>query len=752
MRPIKNRRPFRPGLERKREAAKPLVSLCVIFRNNAETIRALLDSVSGHFDEYVFTDTGCTDTTRQTIAGFLSNKLGKITEFPWCDDFAKARQANFDAATGQWRMFLDTDDVLQNGEKVRLLTSKLNTEHPSVKGVFLPLDYDIDEKLATMRLAKWDGHWSWQDAIHERLEWFDARGQMGLDQGSFARTSEMNVLHKRKTAEEKTAAIIRNAVIAQREYATATDAKYRSRLARTIAMEMKLKNLGEEALPYLAEVWEGYQNLAEGRQAASDAMKCHLVAGRLDEALVWARRAGPSYEALVHHARGEWTQCVDRQSRGFVIPQQTTHEGFIFEKAAAVVASADAALHLGLPVEGVERALNTVRADLREHPMFVAGTKRCRGEIDRISIVIPGTPQPFDTNSGGSMLGGSEEAVVYLSKALAQLGRNVRVWTPLPPTTVPGLDGDGVDWQDVSDFDYFDEHGTLVVWRSGGFALDLLSRVAKIEQNHGKEGVIPMTGIQGDSFWLHDQSIGLPPEQAFQVCKAFSNIVVLSDHHRRMILKTLGGKDPGNFVKLSNGIVGAQFEGLAEVEKDPNLICYTSCPSRGLGTLLEMWPRVKGACPDARLEICYDWSMLRDYQPDLYAKIKGQYESVRHLSVHHRGGVGHSELNTLFSQANVLAYAHFENVDVETSCLTVMKATAAGATVLCPPNGALPETAPDSDFVGSPSEYEATLIKLIQHPKPKSERVEKATKMLSRLSWENVAKQFSDVWTLQAKR
>lgn len=722
----------------------------MIFRDNASSIGDLLKSVDGHFDEYVFTDTGCTDSTRKKVESFLQGKAGKITEFVWVDDFAKARQANFEAATGRFRMFLDSDDQLINGARVRILCQKLDREHPQIKGVFIPLDYDVDEKLATMRLCKWDNRWNWCDSIHERLEWTDPTGVIGLTQDAFARTSEINVLHKRKTPEEKAAAIARNAIIAIREYGTATDPKYRARLARTIAMEMKMHNRSEEAIPYLEEVYRGYANLAEGRQAASDAMKCHLVEGRLDESLEWAKKAGPSYEALAHHARKEWSQCVDRQSRGFVIGQQTTHEGFIFEKAAAVVASADAALHLGYRPEAVERALNTVRADLREHPMYNAGTERCRQVIDRISIMVPNTPQPFDTNSGGSMLGGSEEAVVYLSQALAKAGRNVRVWCPLPPTTVPGVDKHGVDWQDVHDFNYHDEHGTLVIWRSGGFALDLLNRIQKINEAEGKEGTVPYTGIRGDSFWLHDQSFGLPPDVGFAVCKAFSSIVVLSEHHRRMVLKCLNGKDPGNIVTLSNGIVGEQFAGLAEnPSRDPMSVVYSSCPSRGLRALLNAWPRVKAAVPKAKLDIYYDWSMLQNQQPDLYADLMEKYEAVKHLDVHHFGGVGHAQLNAALANANVWAYSHFENQDVETFCISAVKAQAAGATVLTTNAGALPEVAPESTRVDGLDQYVNTLISYLRHPVPVADRARLSQAAVERFDWASVAERFSELWSLK---
>lgn len=726
-------------------ATQPLVSLCVIYRNNLDTIESLLASVKDSFDEYVFTDTGSTDGTRQHIEAFLKNRRGKVTDFTWVDDFSAARNHCFAAATGRWKMFLDSDDQLTGGDKIRRMCKALDDNHPQIEAAFFPYDYDVHENLFTCRLCKWDAGWKWVDAIHERLV-----KEGGATEPQMVRIGDITVKHKRKTEAEKATAIRRNARIAEREYAAATDKGYKARLARTIAMEMKMDNRGLESIPYVEEVYNFYPSHPEGRQAAADIMKFYTIAGRIEEASVWAKRAGPSYEALVAHTEKDYPKVIERQTRGHYIPQQTTHEGFMFEKVAANVALAEAALSLGYPMASVDRALNSVRADLREHPMVAAGTLRIRQVIDRITIVVPGTPQPFDTNSGGTMLGGSEEAVLYLSRALAAQGRNVRIYTMLPPTTVPGLDKHGVEWCDVVGFDPMHEHGTLVIWRSAHFAMQLMNQIREIKEkeNAGVEGVVPYTGIRGSSFWLHDQHLGVDGKTALNICRAFDSVVVLSEYHKRKIIETLGGVDPGNMVVLSNGIVADQFEGLAEnPSRDPMSCVYSSCPSRGLRTLLDMWPQVKAEVPKAKLDLYYDWSGLRDMQPELYADVVAKYEAVKHLDVYHHGGIGHAQLNAALANANVLAYSHFENPGVETHCVTVCRATAAGATVLTVPNGALPETSPHAYFEEDPVWYRERLIALLKSPDPVSRRVELAAEMLKRQNWDDVATKFSKAWT-----
>lgn len=68
-------------------AARPAVSLCMIVRDSARTLGACLESIAPWVDEMIVIDTGSVDETREIaqLAG------AQVYEFPWCDDFAAAR-------------------------------------------------------------------------------------------------------------------------------------------------------------------------------------------------------------------------------------------------------------------------------------------------------------------------------------------------------------------------------------------------------------------------------------------------------------------------------------------------------------------------------------------------------------------------------------------------------------------------------------------------------------------------------------
>ena len=84
------------------------LSLCMIVKNEEDVLPRCLDSVKNAVDEIVIVDTGSTDTTRAIAAHYTD----KIYDEPWQDDFARARNASFARAGGDYLLWLDADDVI----------------------------------------------------------------------------------------------------------------------------------------------------------------------------------------------------------------------------------------------------------------------------------------------------------------------------------------------------------------------------------------------------------------------------------------------------------------------------------------------------------------------------------------------------------------------------------------------------------------------------------------------------------------
>ena len=67
------------------------ISLCMIVRDEEETIARCLETVEKIVDEIIVVDTGSVDRTKEIVEKYTSN----IYDFQWIDDFAAARNFLF---------------------------------------------------------------------------------------------------------------------------------------------------------------------------------------------------------------------------------------------------------------------------------------------------------------------------------------------------------------------------------------------------------------------------------------------------------------------------------------------------------------------------------------------------------------------------------------------------------------------------------------------------------------------------------
>ncbi|MGB2925379.1 MAG: glycosyltransferase [Limnothrix sp.] len=84
------------------------LSLCMIVKNEADTLKKCLESVRDVVGEIVVLDTGSTDNT-VAIAEHFGATVG---HFAWCQDFAAARNEALKLVTKEWVLVLDADESL----------------------------------------------------------------------------------------------------------------------------------------------------------------------------------------------------------------------------------------------------------------------------------------------------------------------------------------------------------------------------------------------------------------------------------------------------------------------------------------------------------------------------------------------------------------------------------------------------------------------------------------------------------------
>ncbi|WP_168121933.1 glycosyltransferase family 2 protein [Paenibacillus sp. HB172176] len=146
------------------------ISLCMIVRNEEDSLGRCLSSVADIADEIIIVDTGSEDRTKEIAASYGA----KIYDFEWIDDFGAARNYSFAQATKEYILWLDADDVFELKDQLLLRELKART----------PFDYDsvsmnyhlsFDEEgnpvysLRRNRLVRRDRGFRWIGPVHEYL-------------------------------------------------------------------------------------------------------------------------------------------------------------------------------------------------------------------------------------------------------------------------------------------------------------------------------------------------------------------------------------------------------------------------------------------------------------------------------------------------------------------------------------------------------------------------------------------------------
>lgn len=164
---------------------------------------------------------------------------------------------------------------------------------------------------------------------------------------------------------------------------------------------------------------------------------------------------------------------------------------------------------------------------------------------------------------------------------------------------------------------------------------------------------------------------------------ALRSVFCLSPWHSALITNTFGGlKDK---VKTLGYGIDSETR-YVPVSKKPHSFVFSSFPNRGLKELLEMWPRIKAALPDATLEVFCNLQheFVRRVSADYMAEIDRLLLISEGVTV--RGWVSKSELAAAYGAAD---YWLYPCVFEETFCLTALEAVSCGAVGIAPPLAAL---------------------------------------------------------------
>jgi tetratricopeptide (TPR) repeat protein len=145
------------------------LSLCMIVRDEEEMLPRCLEAVAPAVDEIIIVDTGSTDRTIEIARSFGA----RVIEREWTGSFSDARNVSFAAATGDWLLYLDADEVLvaEDVERLRALTGHTWRE----AFYFVETNFTGEEGTGTalthsaLRMFRNRAHYRFEGRLHEQI-------------------------------------------------------------------------------------------------------------------------------------------------------------------------------------------------------------------------------------------------------------------------------------------------------------------------------------------------------------------------------------------------------------------------------------------------------------------------------------------------------------------------------------------------------------------------------------------------------
>lgn len=644
------------------------ISLVMIVKDEAKTLRACLESVRAIVDEFIVVDTGSTDGTQDIIREYA----GQVRELPFID-FVTTKNAALALATGDYILFMDADERMVGG--LRELREHAEAGVDAVYGRII----EGDPVANTYQRAR-----LWRNKPEHRFVGPGVHEVIALT-GSPVTDDSVVTLH---------------------DHSHRAPESYPARCAQYVGILRAWLGTHHDdprALFYLARTYKDW-NLP---LHAIGWYERYLASGSTfrDERWQAAHDAGECWKGLGEHkrAREAWehaTRIDPRRAEAWTAlgqlwfdEQRWEDAERMFARAASLPLPADVILFLNpryyreIPADYLalcrdkrhdyggalaiwqDMAARSPKPDAR-----LINNIRCMRQNARrkIFFTLGHTPEPV---RGGMLdeqgVGGVETTYLELPDVLAGLGHEVFVFCRTDHEHAHG----GVRFIPYSELGRYESLEPDVVVTSRWFE--------PLYQFPQAKRII----------WLQDAHFADPARpDAWSVA---DRVVCSSPWHRSYIANRYGqGIDARKLRVLPLGIRKAAFAGV--VRRDPRKAIYSSNPDRGLYILMDMWPELCERVPGLHLAITYGWDGLRTWgdDPAWLAKIDGDQRRVEGWA-RAAGNVritGRLRKADLYHEMQSAAICLYPNNFQETFCLTALETQAAGTPMVATGWGALTTT------------------------------------------------------------
>jgi glycosyltransferase involved in cell wall biosynthesis len=252
-------------------------------------------------------------------------------------------------------------------------------------------------------------------------------------------------------------------------------------------------------------------------------------------------------------------------------------------------------------------------------------------------------------------LGGSESAVILISRELAKIGFDVTVYNNcIDSQAAPGT-YDGVKFIDHTQTELFEDEYDVVFSSRSVFPFFPGSIYRFIPKSKWKVLWMHDTFCKGDEN-LEEMVVSGVINEVFTLSDFHTNYTFNNEHGKKRMFDVLKHR---NF-QTRNGAV----KYINEVDlskKDPNHFVYNASVTKGLKPLLQLiWPDVKRLIPEAHLTIVGGYYRFRDgSEPDEQEKDLVNFkedEKYKQLGVTFTGVIKQQEIAKILANATYMIY------------------------------------------------------------------------------------------------
>lgn len=687
------------------------IAFCAIVKGTdaeADVLNNLLANVSYFVDGLFITITQPNERVKQVAEMYNA----KVSHFEWCNDFAKARNYNFAQVPKEYGYILwgDADDEFVNlGKMLEFVES--NKADAYVMDYLYDFDkYDMPTVVhPKTQMVVNDGTFTWVGAIHEDLQanrdidLLILEGVQRMHRTSKERVKESAIRNLEISKQNMTgdprdywnlangytgAGMYHDAIDTFKHFITVSGSDMEIYMATlrianmflTLGDLIQAEEYARKAIGLKYEYPDAFHCLAQVQKAQGkkkEAIKTSLEGlskkPPIDTAMVYNPR-DYDYNPMMTLAHLYWDTAEFEKARTCLEACSEIQPGN--RDLDKMIREADNEHQLQKGVietakkmsdmtnEEYLKTYDALTDEQKNHPVmlqsknlrFVKTESSGKDVVYYCGQTTEWTPAILEKG-----IGGSEEAVINLSKEWARLGYNVTVYNNCGDGGV----FDGVTYKPWYTFNYRDKQDVMILWRQVK-PLDYDLNAIKIYVD------------------VHD--VMQPGEFTENRLQKINKVFLKSEAHRELFPNIPDDK----VVIVPNGMDVTLFDG--EVERDPYLIINTSSPDRALSALVRIFPKIKAIEPRAKMKWAYGFDifdLLRSKDKEAMAWKKVMVKKMEVAGIENLGKISHKEVAKLTKSAGVMLYpTHFMEID----CVSARKAQLGGAHVVCADFGALKTT------------------------------------------------------------